>query len=109
MQKIMDKIKHHIDDRDWDQFHTPRNLAISISLEASEVLEKFHWKLDETLSEKDLEDLQEELADVLIYTFLLCYKLKMDPEEIIENKLIINNSRYPVEKAKGKSTKYNKL
>lgn len=105
LEKVINDIKKFIDDRDWNQFHTPENLAKSICIEAAELLECFQWSNDEY----DFESLKEELADVLIYCLQMSIALNLDPIEIIENKMLKNGKKYPVSKAKGVSTKYNKL
>ena len=92
-------------DRDWDQFHSPANLAKSISIEAGELLECFQW--DE--NKYDIEEVKEELADVMNYCIQMSNKLNLDIKEIIEWKLAITAKKYPVEKAKGVATKYTKL
>ena len=92
-------------DRNWDQFHTPVNLAKSISIEASELLECFQWNDNEY----DLEHLKEELGDVLNYCLQLSIVLNLDPLKIVNDKMDKNEIKYPVSKAYGKSTKYNKL
>jgi NTP pyrophosphatase (non-canonical NTP hydrolase) len=109
---IMDSIKDlqaKIDkfnkDRDWDQFHSPANLAKSISIESGELLECFQWNEDKY----DKEEVNEELADVINYCFQLATVLHVDVKEIVEAKLEKNAKKYPVEKAKGVSTKYTKL
>lgn len=91
-------------ERDWDQFHTPENLAKSISIEAAELLEQFQWN-----SNPDLEQLRDELADVLTYCLLLAKKYGLDPKELVLTKLEKTKAKYPVEKAKGSSTKYDRL
>ena len=105
----LDVLKQEIEqfnvDRDWDQFHSPANLAKSISIEANELLECFQW--DE--EHYDIEEVKEELADVMNYCIQMSNKLNLDIKEIIEWKLAITAKKYPVDKAKGKSTKYNKL
>ena len=98
-------IKKFVSDRDWGQFHSPANLAKSISIEANELLECFQW--DE--QNYNLNDVKEELADVIIYCQDLCNKLNVDPDEIVISKMTKNAAKYPVEKAKGSSKKYNKL
>jgi len=92
------------DDRNWKQFHTPSNLAKSISIEAAELLENFQWGAD-----YDIDNVKEELADVLIYCMLMAESLNLDIEEIIEAKIIKNGNKYPVNKSKGSSKKYDKL
>ena len=92
-------------ERDWSQFHTPGNLAKSISIEAAELLECFQWN-DE---EYDLQHVKEEIADVLVYSQNLLDKLGLDADEIINMKMAQNEAKYPVEKAKGSAAKYNQL
>ncbi len=96
------RIKKFIEDREWDQFHSPANLAKSIVVEASELLENFLWNDDNY----DLKNLSEELADVLICSLQLVYKLDLKVEEIINRKMDINEEKYPVQKARGNSLKY---
>ena len=105
MEEVMNEIKKFREERDWDQFHTPENLAKSISIEAGELLECFQW--DGKNFNK--EEVCEELADVFTYCIQMAMKLNVKPEEIILNKLEKTRKKYPVEKAKGVSTKYNKL
>lgn len=105
LEELMTRIKKFNDDRDWNQFHTPCNLSKSISIEANELLECFQWS-DEKYN---LNDVKEELADVLNYCLQLSQVLNLDPIEIINSKMDKNEKKYPVEKAKGVSTKYNKL
>lgn len=108
MEKL-DILKQRIDkfnkDRDWDQFHTPSNLAKSISIEASELLECFQW--DD--NNYDLENVKEELADVANYCIQMSQVLNLDIIEIINEKIDKTEKKYPIEKAKGVSTKYTKL
>jgi len=104
MKNVMDRIIKFRDDRDWAQFHTPDNLAKSLVIEASELLEMFQWSND-----VDKENLSEELADVFIYALLLLNEYKLDFNDIILNKIEKNEKKYPVDKAFGRSTKYNKL
>ena len=108
MEKL-DILKERIDkfnkDRDWDKFHTPSNLAKSISIEASELLECFQWNNDNF----NLQDVKEELADVMNYCLQMSMVLNMDIIDIINEKMDKNEKKYPVNKAKGISTKYDKL
>ena len=97
-------IRDFIDERNWDQFHTPGNLAKSISIEAGELLECFQWN-----NNYDKNELKYEIADVLNYCILLCHQIGVDPKEIVLEKMDISAQKYPIEKAKGKSTKYDKL
>ena len=101
----IERIKKFTADRDWDQFHSPSNLAKSISIEANELLECFQWS-DE---DYNFEAVKEELADVIVYCVDLLEKLGLDADEIVNAKMDKNEEKYPVEKAKGKSAKYNKL
>ena len=94
------------DERDWEQFHNAKDLALAISIEASELNELFLWKSDK---DADLSKIKEELADVFAYTFLLANKYGFDVKEIVLNKIKKNAIKYPVDKAKGTSEKYNKL
>ena len=105
----MDKINKFRDDRDWRQFHNEKDLAISISLEAAELLELFQWKSPEEVRENSIERIKEELADVLIYSHMLASNLDLDIDEIIEAKLEKNNIKYPVDKSRGNKEKYTEL
>ena len=104
LKELTDKVYAFSEERDWHQFHTPENLAKSIAIEAGELLECYQWN-----SQPDPESVAEELADVLNYCLLLARTLGLDPVEIIEKKLAVNAAKYPVDKCKGKSTKYDKL
>ena len=97
------------DDRDWKQFHNPKDLAISISLEAAELLEVFQWSGTDVSNEGKQENIKEELADVLNYCVLMADACGLDIDEIVQEKIKVNNEKYPVSKAKGKKEKYNKL
>nr|WP_308695237.1 nucleotide pyrophosphohydrolase [uncultured Stomatobaculum sp.] len=101
-QETIERIRKFTDDRDWDQFHTPANLAKSISIEANELLECFQW----SDTEYDLEHVKEELADVIVYCQNMLDKLGLDVDEIVMSKMTKNEAKYPVEKAKGSSAKY---
>ncbi len=94
------------DERDWKQFHNPKDLAVALSIEASELLESFLWKDAE---EAKIEKVKEELADVLAYALLLGHHYGLDLEEVVREKVKKNGEKYPVEKAKGSATKYNEL
>ena len=104
-QETIDRIRKFTEDRDWDQFHAPANLAKSIVIEAAELLECFQWS-DE---EYDLQHIKEELADVMVYSQNLLDKLGLDADDIVNMKMAQNEAKYPVEKAKGKSDKYGQL
>ena len=104
LEELKNKVLKFIDDRDWDQFHSPDNLAKSISIEAAELLECFQWG-----NEYELEAVTDEMADVFIYLLDLANKLNVDLIDIADKKMDKNALKYPVDKAKGKSSKYNKL
>lgn len=104
MEELTKKIRKFAEERDWLQFNTPENLAKSIAIEAGELLECFQWN-----NNYNKEELKYEIADVMNYCILLCSQIDVDPKEIILEKMEISARKYPVEKAKGVSTKYNKL
>ena len=99
------RIRKFTEDRDWDQFHTPANLAKSIAIEAAELLECFQW----SDTEYDLEHVKEELADVIVYCQDLLDKLDLNVNEIVNSKMSKNEAKYPVEQAKGSAAKYTEL
>lgn len=106
------KILKFRNERNWKQFHNPKDLAISLSLEAAEVLEHFQWKSKEEIEEyvkTHKEHIGEELADVFYWILLISHDLKIDIIKASEKKLEKNKNKYPIEKAKGKHTKYNEL
>ena len=109
IEKIMDEILKFRDDRDWKQFHTPKDLAISISLEAAELLEVFQWSGTDLKAENKRDRIEEELADILIYCFLMADAVGVDIDEIITRKLHTNNEKYPMEKSYGSNAKYTEL
>ena len=104
-EKTIERIRKFTEDRDWDQFHSPANLAKSIVIEAAELLECFQW----SDTEYDLQHIKEELADVLVYSQNLLDKLELDADEIVNMKMKQNKAKYPVDKAKGNATKYTEL
>lgn len=105
----MKKVNAFRDDRDWRQFHNEKDLAISISLEASELLELFQWNSSKETVQTKLSEIEDELADVMIYTMMLASNLDLNIEDIISNKLKKNNEKYPVDKSKGSKKKYTDL
>ena len=105
MKETLERIKKFRDDRDWQQFHTPSNLAKAISIESGELLEEFLWDNDNF----NLQNVKEELADVMIYCIHMANALDVNIEDIINMKMDKNEMKYPVEKAKGKSNKYTEL
>jgi NTP pyrophosphatase (non-canonical NTP hydrolase) len=104
-QYTIDRIRKFTDDRDWQQFHTPSNLAKSISIEANELLECFQW----SDSDYDIRHVKEELADVLVYCRNMLDTLGLDEDEIVNAKMDQNEAKYPIEKARGSSAKYDRL
>ena len=104
-QETIDRIRKFTEDRDWDQFHTSANLAKSISIEANELLECFQW----SDTEYEISHVKEELADVLVYCRNMLDKLDLDEDEIVNEKMSRNEAKYPVDKAKGKADKYDRL
>lgn len=106
INELISKIVKFRDERDWAQFHNPKDLAIALNIESAELLELFLWKKE---NEANAERFKEELADVLIYALLLADKFDLDVQKIIEDKLNHNSQKYPVDKAKGNAKKYNEL
>ena len=104
-----DKITQFRDQRNWIQFHNPKDLAIALSLEAAELLECFQWSGSDTEVTQKREAMKEELSDVLIYALLMADRLKIDLNEAILEKIAQNEKKYPIEKAYGRSVKYDKL
>ena len=104
-QETLDRIRKFVSDRDWEQYHTPANLAKSISIEANELLECFQW----SETEYDPEHVKEELADVMAYCRNMLDELGLDEDEIINSKMDRNEAKYPVELAKGSAAKYTEL
>ena len=104
MKELTEKVVGFTKERDWDQFHSPENLAKSISIEAGELLECFQWN-----NNYDIDEVKDELADILNYCILMADKIGVDPKQIVLDKMEKTAKKYPVEKAKGVSTKYNKL
>ena len=103
-KELLEAIQKVVSDRDWQQFHTPENLAKSISIEAAELLELFQWS-----EPSDLSEVRDELADVITYCLLLADKFDLDVEEIVLEKLEKTKAKYPVEKSFGSSEKYDRL
>jgi dCTP diphosphatase len=101
---LQEELAAFVAERDWAQFHSPENLAKSIVIEAGELLECFQWN-----DEADVERVREELADVLTYCMLLAQRIGTDPEQIVRDKLAITREKYPVEKSRGRSAKYDAL
>ena len=107
-ETIQEVIKFR-DDRNWKQFHNPKDLAISLNLEAAELLEVFQWSAEDLNCEKKINKIKEELADVLCYSILMADACGLDLDQIVREKLKRNNEKYPVEKAFGSKEKYTEL
>lgn len=112
IKDIIEKIRQFRDERDWMQFHDHKNMAVSIIIEAAELLEHFQWKEKEEIDEyvvKHRDEIEEEIADIAIYLFELADNLQLDLSETILKKLDLNKKKYPAQKAKGSAKKYDKL
>jgi NTP pyrophosphatase (non-canonical NTP hydrolase) len=112
IRELQKKVIQFCDARDWAQYHNPKDLAISLALEAAELLEIFQWKTPQEVEaiKSDLKGrkrVKEELGDILIYALNMCHAFGFDPSEVILEKLELNEKKYPVEKAKGSARKYN--
>ena len=104
--EITDALTRFRDERDWAQFHNPKDLAVALSIESAELLETFLWKKPE---DADPDKIKEELADVFAYAFLLAKKMELDVKEIVLEKIDANSRKYPVSKARGTAQKYDEL
>ena len=106
IQEIIQALIHFRDERDWEQFHNPKDLALALNVEAGELLELFLWK---SPKEVDKEKVKEELADVFAFAFLMAEKYNFDVKQIVLEKIGENGKKYPIEKSKGTAKKYNQL
>ena len=106
MEEIIQKLVDFRNERDWDQFHNAKDLALAISIEAGELLELFLWKDSE---QADKEKIKEELADIFAFAFLLANKYQFDVKQIVLEKLRKNEKKYPADKVRGSARKYNEL
>lgn len=106
IKEIIEELIRFRNERDWEQFHNPKDLALAINVEAGELLELFLWK---NANEANVEKVKEELADILSFSFLLAEKYNFDVKQIILEKIKRNAEKYPIEKSKGNATKYNEL
>ncbi len=112
MENLIKELREFAKERDWDQYHSPKNLAIALSVEVAEILEHFQWLTQEetkNLDTKLLSEINEEIGDVMLYLVRLADKLGIDPVAAAKAKIRKNAQKYPVDKVKGKHTKYNKL
>lgn len=108
-QETINQVLKFRDDRNWKQFHNPKDLALSICLEAAELLEVFQWSGSDTVCENKKDKIREELADVLNYCILMADACGLDMDEIVQEKIKRNNEKYPVDKAKNSAKKYDEL
>ena len=109
MEKLKSAIKEFISERDWEQYHAPKNLAMALSVEVSEIVEIFQWKKPEDqLSEEEIEALRQEIGDVLVYLLELADKFEIDIVEAAKHKLALNQKKYPADLVRGKAEKYTK-
>ncbi|GAB2753713.1 nucleotide pyrophosphohydrolase [Sinomonas soli] len=104
IERVLGELREFVREREWEQFHSPENLAKSVAIEAGELLECFQWG-----QPKDIAGVRHELADVLTYCLLLADRLGMDPLEIVLEKLEVTRAKYPVELSRGRSTKHDQL
>lgn len=112
IKELQDIIVKFRDDRDWKQFHNPKDTALSLVLEAAELMEHFQWKNEKEITDyikSNKENIGKELADILYWTLLISHDLNINIVEIFKKKMVENNKKYPVRKTKGKHTKYTKL
>ncbi len=105
-EETIQKVLKFRDDRDWKQYHNPKDLAISISLEAAELLEVFQWRGTDITDNGKKDRIKEELADVVNYCILMADACELNLDEIIQDKVLINEQKYPINKAKGRFNKY---
>ena len=106
------KLRKFAEDRDWDQFHSPKNFSMAMIVECAELVEHFQWLTDEqskNLPSETLEEVRLEMADIFIYLIRLADKLDVDLMKAAKDKMVLNSEKYPIEKSKGLATKYNKL
>ena len=106
IKEITQELKKFRDERDWEQFHNPKDLALALNIEAGELLENYLWKES---SEANIDKVKEELADVFAYAFLLAENYNFDVKEIVLEKIKLNSKKYPIDKSKGTAKKYNEL
>lgn len=112
LQALRDRLAQFVAERDWDQFHTPKNLAMALIVEAAELVEHFQWLTPEQsrdLPAAQRAEVELEIADVLLFLLRLCDKLQIDPVEAAHRKLELNAAKYRIDKSRGRATKYDKL
>ncbi len=109
IKDLLTKLEQFRDERDWGQFHDPKNLALALSIEVAELNELFLWKKEGDLSSVDQDKLKDEIADVFAYAIMLAGQYDFDVSDIVRAKILKNAQKYPIEKAKGNAAKYNEL
>jgi len=112
MEELIQKLRTFAKERDWEQFHSPKNLAMALSVEVAEVVEHFQWLTEEeslNLTTDKLDNIKAEIGDVMIYLIRLSDNLGIDPLKAATEKIILNDAKYPVTKSKGNATKYTEL
>lgn len=112
LDQLRAQLRAFVAERDWDQFHNPKNLAMALTVEAGELLEHFQWLTAEqadALTPQTRTEVELEIADVLLFLLRLCDRLDIDPLQAAQRKLVLNAARYPVDKARGRAAKYDKL
>ena len=112
LEQVRERLRAFVAERDWDQFHTPKNLAMALVAETGELVEHFQWLTPEqsaNLPAEALAEVELEIADVLLLLLRLCDKLDVDPLAAAQKKLALNAEKYPVDKARGRATKYDRL
>ena len=109
INKITDTLNKFVQDRDWEQFHSPKNLAMALSVEVAELVELFQWKTQEESWGVDIEKIKKEIADIAIFMLMISSKFNIDIIDSIFEKIEINNKKYPISKSKGSAVKYDKL
>jgi len=108
IKEIQDKLAKFAEERDWDQFHSPKNLAMALTSEVGELNELFQWLTEEQSKNVDNDEIRQEIADIFIYILRLADKLNINIEDAVIEKMEINAKKYPIDLAKGNATKYNK-
>lgn len=111
-RELMTQLLNFRSERDWEQFHTPKNLSAALCIEAAELLEQFQWAKESELAvlvEREREAIENEIADIAIFLSYLCHDLKISVSDVVRRKLELNRSKYPVDKAHGTATKYDRL
>lgn len=111
LNKLQQRISSFVSERDWEQFHSPKNLSMALNVETAELMEHFQWLNPENSKKSEIdsakfEEIEAEIGDIFIYSLMFCEAMDIDPLEAIEEKIEVNEDKYPVEKAKGSAQKY---